>query len=147
MRKQRLVAAGATLIAATLAFSACGTRSTDGGAGGEGGEGGTKTAKIGVIAPLSGDLSALGLGIRNSVDLAIRQANESNAVPGWQLELDAQDDQASPDVGKNAATKLVGDEDVVGVVGPLNSSVSQSIQPCLPAPTWCRSHRPTPVLP
>ena len=69
--------------------------------------------KIGVIAPLSGDLSALGLGIKNSVDLAIRQANESNAVPGWKLELAAEDDQATPDVGKNAATKLSSDDEVV----------------------------------
>ena len=36
----------------------------------------TKTVKIGVIAPLTGPLSELGLGIKNSVDLAIRQANE-----------------------------------------------------------------------
>lgn len=134
VRKQRLVAAGATLIATTLALSACGTRSSEeggGGGGGAGGETATKTAKIGVIAPLTGPLSALGLGIKNSVDLAIKQANESNTVPGWKLELDAQDDQAAPDVGKNAATKLAGDDSVVGVVGTLNSSVSQTVQPVL----------------
>lgn len=128
MRKHRLVIAGATLLATTLAMSACGTRSeTPGGTTGNE----TKTAKIGVIAPLSGDLSALGLGIKNSVDLAIRQANESKAIPGWTLELAAQDDEAKPDVGKNAATKLAGDPEVVGVVGALNSSVSQSLLPVL----------------
>lgn len=129
MRNRRLVIAGASLLAATLAFSACGQRS----GGGETGGGTTesKTAKIGVIAPLSGDLSALGLGIRNSVDLAIKQANESNAIPGWKLELAAEDDEAKPDVGKNAATKLAGDDAVVGVVGTLNSSVAQSVQPVL----------------
>ena len=80
-----------------------------------GGEAGAaKVAKIGVIAPLSGDLSALGTGIKNSVDLAIKQANEKKTIPGWTLELDAQDDQAKPDVGKNAATKLAGDDEVVG---------------------------------
>jgi branched-chain amino acid transport system substrate-binding protein len=128
VRKQRLVAAGITLLAASLALSACGTRSeeTGGGAGTE-----TKVAKIGVIAPLSGPLSALGLGIRNSVDLAIRQANDQNLIPGWKLELAAEDDEAKPDVGKNAATKLAGDDEVVGVVGTLNSSVSQSVQPVL----------------
>ena len=127
MRNQRLALAGAALLAATLALSACGTRSeTTGGTTSD-----TKTAKIGVIAPLSGDLSALGLGIQNSVDLAIKQANESNAIPGWKLEIDAQDDQATPDVGKNAATKLAGDDEVVAVVGTLNSSVSQSVQPVL----------------
>ena len=105
-----------------------------------------KTAKIGVIAPLSGDLAALGLGIKNSVDLAIKQANENKTIPGWTLELAAEDDQAKPDVGKNAATKLASDKDVVGVVGTLNSSVAQSVQPVLRLrPRSSRSRRPTPT--
>jgi branched-chain amino acid transport system substrate-binding protein len=111
-------------------MSACGSRADEGGTGGESSN---KVAKIGVIAPLSGDLSALGLGIQNSVDLAIKQANESGAIPGWTLELAAEDDEAKPDVGKNAATKLAGDDAVVGVVGTLNSSVAQSVQPVLAA--------------
>ena len=128
MRKRKFVVAGVTLLAASLAMSACGTRTeTPGGGGSEE----AKVAKIGVIAPLSGDLSALGLGIQNSVYLAIKQANEKKTIPGWTLEMDAQDDQATPDVGKNAATKLAGDDEVIGVVGTLNSSVSQSVQPVL----------------
>jgi branched-chain amino acid transport system substrate-binding protein len=123
-----LVLAGVTLLAASLAMSACGSRAQQT-PGGEAGA--AKVAKIGVIAPLSGDLSALGTGIKNSVDLAIKQANEKKTIPGWTLELDAQDDQAAPDVGKNAATKLAGDDEVVAVVGTLNSSVSQSVQPVL----------------
>jgi branched-chain amino acid transport system substrate-binding protein len=128
VRKHKLVLAGVTLLAASLAMSACGSRAEQA-PGGEAGA--AKVAKIGVIAPLSGDLSALGLGIKNSVDLAIKQANEKKTIPGWTLELDAQDDQATPDVGKNAATKLAGDDEVIGVVGTLNSSVSQSVQPVL----------------
>ncbi|MFT4108338.1 branched-chain amino acid ABC transporter substrate-binding protein [Propionicimonas sp.] len=128
MNKHSFKLVGVALVAASLAFTGCGSRT-------EATSGGTsstnKTAKIGVIAPLSGDLSALGLGIRNSVDLAIRQANESNAIPGWTLELAAEDDQATPDVGKNAATKLASDDEVVGVVGTLNSSVAQSVIPVL----------------
>ena len=128
MRKHKLVIAGATLLAASMAMSACGSRTeTPGGGANEE----AKVAKIGVIAPLSGDLSALGLGIQNSVELAIKQANEKKTIPGWTLEMDAQDDQATPDVGKNAATKLAGDDEVIGVVGTLNSSVSQSVQPVL----------------
>ncbi len=130
MRKHRLIAVGATLLAATLSMSACGSRAEEGGTTGESTN---KVAKIGVVAPLSGDLSALGLGIRNSVDLAIRQANEAKTVPGWTLELAAEDDEAKPDVGKNAATKLAGEDEVVGVVGALNSSVSQSLQPVFAA--------------
>ena len=123
---------GVALAAASLVFTACGSRggeTKDNGSGNA--QGSAKIAKIGVIAPQSGDLSALGLGIKNSVDLAIKQANESNAIPGWKLQLAVGDDQATPDVGKNAATKLASDDKVIAVVGTLNSSVSQSVQPVL----------------
>ncbi|WP_377642767.1 branched-chain amino acid ABC transporter substrate-binding protein [Oryzobacter terrae] len=132
MPQRSVVAAGASLLVASLALSACGTR---GGSEDDatGGASENKVAKIGVIAPLSGDLAALGKGIEHSVDLAIKQANESKAIPGWTLELAAEDDQATPDVGKNAATKLASDKDVIGVVGTLNSSVAQSVQPVLAA--------------
>ncbi|WP_286175624.1 branched-chain amino acid ABC transporter substrate-binding protein [Arthrobacter sp. NEB 688] len=127
-----MVAVGASLLVASLALTGCGTRGGDDGGSDTGnGSGDKKVAKIGVIAPLSGDLAALGKGIEHSVDLAIKQANESNAIPGWTLELAAEDDQATPDVGKNAATKLASDNEVVGVVGTLNSSVAQSVQPVL----------------
>ncbi len=128
MQQRSVVRVGASLIVASLALTACGSRSND-----EGGGSGTttKTAKIGVIAPLSGDLSALGLGIQHSVELAVKQANDSNAIPGWKLEVDAKDDEAKPDVGKNAATSLSSDKDVIGVVGTLNSSVALQVQPVL----------------
>ncbi|WP_169501787.1 branched-chain amino acid ABC transporter substrate-binding protein [Kribbella catacumbae] len=128
VQQRSVVRVGASLIVASLALTACGSRSND-----EGGGSGTttKTAKIGVIAPLSGDLSALGLGIQHSVELAVKQANDSNAIPGWKLEVDAKDDEAKPDVGKNAATSLSSDKDVIGVVGTLNSSVALQVQPVL----------------
>ena len=91
MQQRSIVRLGVPLAVAALALSACGSR--DAGTTSTAGSG-TKTVKIGVIAPLSGGLSALGLGIKNSVDLAIKQANETNAVPGWKFELAAQDDEA-----------------------------------------------------
>ena len=132
MPQRSVVAVGASLLVASLALAGCGSRSDDT-EGTDTGSAENKVAKIGVIAPLSGDLAALGKGIQNSVDLAIRQANEAKTIPGWTLELAAEDDQATPDVGKNAATKLAADKDVVGVVGTLNSSVAQSVQPVLAA--------------
>ena len=132
MQQRSIVRLGVPLAVAALALSACGSReastTSTAGAGAA-----TKVAKIGVIAPMSGGLSALGLGIKNSVDLAIKQANETNAVPGWKFELAAQDDEAKPEVGKNAATKLSSDDAVLGVVGTLNSSVAQSTVPVLAA--------------
>jgi branched-chain amino acid transport system substrate-binding protein len=126
-----VVAIGTSLLVASLALAGCGTRGGDDGGDTGSGSSDNKVAKIGVISPMSGDLSALGLGIKNSVDLAVNQANESGAIPGWTLQVEVGDDQATPDVGKNAATKLSSDAEVVAVVGTLNSSVAQSVQPVL----------------
>ena len=128
MQQRSVVRVGASLIVASLALTACGSRSNNDDGGGSSS---TKTAKIGVIAPLSGNLSALGLGIQHSVELAVKQANDTNAIPGWKLEVDAKDDEAKPDVGKNAATSLSSDKDVIGVVGTLNTSVAQQVTPVL----------------
>ncbi len=120
------------IVVAALALSACGSREEPG-TGGTGAAGAKKTVKIGVIAPLSGDLSALGKGIQHSVELAVKQANDSNAVPGWNLVVEPVDDEGKADVGKNGATRLASMDDVAGVVGNLNSSVSQQTQPVFAA--------------
>lgn len=86
---------------------------------------------IGLDAPLTGDLSALGLGIKNSADLAVKQANEKKYVEGVTFKLQALDDQAQPSSGQQNASKLVANKDVLGVVGPLNSSVGESMQKVL----------------
>ena len=127
MHQRSMVRVGASLLIASLALAACGSRAGTG----TGASDGKKIAKIGVMAPLSGDLSALGLGIQHSVELAVKQANESNAIPGWTLQVVAKDDEAKPDIGKNAATAFAADPAVAGVVGNLNSSVAQSTQPVL----------------
>ena len=125
MHQRSVVRVGASLLIASMALSACGSRSTTTSTSGG------KTAIIGVMAPLSGDLSALGLGIQDSVELAVAQANASKAIPGWTLKVESKDDQGVPDVGKNAATAFASEANVAGVVGNLNSSVSQSTQPVL----------------
>ena len=63
MRNKKLLGGAAALLSASLLFAGCGSRSEPAASGSAGAA--TKVAKIGVIAPLSGDLSALGLGIRN----------------------------------------------------------------------------------
>lgn len=123
---------GVTVLATVVGLAGCGSRSEGGSsATGGGGSGADKKAVIGLIAPLSGGLSAMGLGMRNSVDLAIKQANESKAIPGWTLELDAKDDEGKPEPGKNAASAMASSDTVVGVVGTLNSSVAGPVQPVL----------------
>ncbi|HEY9437640.1 MAG TPA: branched-chain amino acid ABC transporter substrate-binding protein [Streptomyces sp.] len=113
------------LATGAMTLTACGSRD-DNAKGGGGGD--TQTVVIGVDAPLTGDLSALGLGIKNSADLAVKTANKEKTVPGIKFEIQPLDDQAQPSVGQQNAAKFIGNKDVLGVVGPLNSGVAQSMQ-------------------
>ncbi|KOV80800.1 branched-chain amino acid ABC transporter substrate-binding protein [Nocardia sp. NRRL S-836] len=115
-----------------LVVAACGTNDKTE-AGGTGGSCDTSkgTLTVGVVAPLSGNLSALGIGIKQSAELAVDEANKKCTVKGYKLQVSAQDDEANPAKGAQAATKLSTDPNVVGVVGTLNSSVAQTVQPIL----------------
>ncbi|WP_431992318.1 branched-chain amino acid ABC transporter substrate-binding protein [Streptomyces albogriseolus] len=126
MRQRSLIAITAALAAGALTLTACGSRDDNGG-GSDSGNGDT-TVVIGVDAPLTGDLSALGLGIKNSVDLATKIANKEKYVEGVTFKIEALDDQGQASVGQQNATKLVANKDVLGVVGPLNSSVGEAMQ-------------------
>ncbi|MFD4948734.1 branched-chain amino acid ABC transporter substrate-binding protein [Streptomyces sp. NPDC058409] len=112
------------LTTGALTLTACGSRDDSN----KSSSGDTQTVVIGVDAPITGDLSALGLGIKNSADLAAKTANKEKTVPGIKFEVKPLDDQAQPSVGQQNAQKFIDDETVVGVVGPLNSGVSQSMQ-------------------
>ncbi|MEU8570086.1 branched-chain amino acid ABC transporter substrate-binding protein [Streptomyces pathocidini] len=125
MRNRSLLIITTVLTTGALTLTACGSR--DEGKGGEG-NGDKTTVVIGVSVPLTGDLSALGQGIKNSVDLAAKTANKNNEVPGIEFKIEPLDDQGQPNSGQQNATKLVANKDVIGVVGPLNSSVAQSMQ-------------------
>jgi branched-chain amino acid transport system substrate-binding protein len=124
VRQRSIIAITAALAAGSLTLTACGSRDDDG----KSSSGDKTTVVIGVDAPLSGDLSALGLGIKNSADLAAKTANKDEFVKGVEFKIEPLDDQAQPSVGQQNAQKFISDKDVLGVVGPLNSSVSQQMQ-------------------
>jgi branched-chain amino acid transport system substrate-binding protein len=85
--------------------------------------------KIGVLAPLDAGLTEFGKGIRNSVQVAVDQANKRQAIPGWTIQLDAVNDSSDLVVGAAGAATLVADPAVVGVVGTYNSGVAGQALP------------------
>jgi branched-chain amino acid transport system substrate-binding protein len=89
------------------------------------------TVTIGVIAPVDGGLTSFGQGIRNSVQLAVKQANASKQILGWTIKVRVLDDSSDPDKGAAAARKLAADPNVAAVVGPYNSGVAQAVLPVL----------------
>lgn len=88
---------------------------------------------IGVLAPLEAGLTQFGLGIRNSVELAVEEANEARLIPGWRIEVVAVDDSSDADIGRTNVRRLLDDPTVIGVVGTYNSGVAAAVLPDLAA--------------
>ncbi|MCX5225555.1 branched-chain amino acid ABC transporter substrate-binding protein [Streptomyces sp. NPDC006553] len=126
MRNRSMLILTTAVTAGALTLTACGSRDDKGAA--KDGDSGNVTVTIGLDAPLTGELSALGLGIKNSADLAVKTANKKAYVKGVTFKLESLDDQAQPSSGQQNATKFVADKSVLGVVGPLNSGVAESMQ-------------------
>ena len=98
MTRRRTIVTAA-ILAGALGLTACGTnrrRAPAAAGGGSSCDTSKGTLVIGMVAPLSGGLSALGLGMSNSADLAVDQANQKCTVPGYELAFQAEDDQATP---------------------------------------------------
>ncbi|MGW7515628.1 branched-chain amino acid ABC transporter substrate-binding protein [Streptomyces sp. NPDC054796] len=124
MRHRSLLILTTAVTAGALTLSACGSRDESG--GGDSGE--NTTVTIGLDAPLTGDLSALGQGIKNSADLAVKTANKEKTAEGITFKLEPLDDAAQPSAGQQNANKFIANDEVIGAVGPLNSNVGQSMQ-------------------
>ncbi|MDI6713343.1 MAG: branched-chain amino acid ABC transporter substrate-binding protein [Anaerosomatales bacterium] len=122
-RSKRFVALVALLAALSLVVAGCGGKTETGGTGGEKE---TVTVKIGVISPFTGDVAALGLGIKNGATLAIDEANADPELQELGVKIEGMfvDDAADPKTAVNGATQLTSDPAVVGVVGHLNSGCS-----------------------
>jgi len=81
-----------------------------------------KVVKIALVCPLTGDIAAMGQGMKNGATLAIEEANQTSKE--IKFELLALDDRADPKEAVNVANQIVSDKDVCGVVGHLNSGCS-----------------------
>src|SRR6516164_3308509 len=68
--------------------------------------------KVGFIGPLTGGVSANGIGGRNSADLAVRLRN-ADASAKYEYEMVVLDDECKPDVAVQVATKMAADKDTV----------------------------------
>ena len=81
--------------------------------------------KLAFIGPLSGGVSANGIGGRNSADLAVRVHN-ADPKSKYTFELVAQDDECKPNVGVQVATKIASDNSIIAGVTHYCSAVAMS---------------------
>ncbi len=71
-----------------------------------------QTVKIAFIGPLTGGVSANGIGGRNSADLAVRLRND-DAKAKYRYELVSLDDECKPNIAVQVATKAAADRSIV----------------------------------
>lgn len=83
-----------------------------------------ETIKIGALMALTGALGPYGPSIVNGAQMAVDEINAAGGVLGKQLELVIRDTATSPDVGRDAASKLVEIDRVPAIVGALSSGVT-----------------------
>jgi branched-chain amino acid transport system substrate-binding protein len=87
-----------------------------------------RVVKVAYVGPLTGPNTAMGIGTRNSMDLAIREANAKNALP-FKVELISESDDSKPSTGVAAIQKLCNDPDVVATSAHWNSPVALATIP------------------
>lgn len=83
--------------------------------------------KIGLLLPLSGVFAAPGAYMREGLDLYLKQHH--NTLAGRPIQVIAADDQGNPSVGLNQARKLVEEDHVDLLFGPLSAAVGSALLP------------------
>ncbi|MDR3355245.1 MAG: ABC transporter substrate-binding protein, partial [Synergistaceae bacterium] len=82
-----------------------------------------ETITLGWYGPTSGAAAQDGQEGRTGAELAVELVNTSGGINGKQLVMIYADDKSDPKEGANIATMFVSNKDIIGVVGPFNSSV------------------------
>lgn len=130
---QKLLRSVTPLAAMALILAACqgggntasSSQTTPSGSQAAGGEKGT--IFIGVDLPLSGGEAPNGQPTLSGVRLLVDQVNANGGVAGYKIDTDVRDDAVNgvhnPEQGATNAQALVGNEKVIGMVGPFNSNV------------------------
>lgn len=82
-----------------------------------------ETVKVGFIGPLTGGLSAIGIGGRNSAELAVKEFNE-NPDRRFDYLFVAYDDECKPNIGVQVATKAASDRKMAATLAHYCSAVA-----------------------
>ena len=117
MRKLRIFS---VLILAVMILAACAPAGGSD-AGDDAGSAGTGEIKVGVLVPLSGQVSTFGVSTRDGILLAVNQWNEKGGVNGMKIVPIIEDGQCTPDPAVNAANKVIDQDGVHYILGEVCS--------------------------
>ncbi|WP_136659409.1 ABC transporter substrate-binding protein [Nitratireductor sp. XY-223] len=85
------------------------------------------TIKFGVLAPLTGLYAIVGERTSQGVNLAVDQINEQGGILGHKLEAVIRDDETNPDTAVRVARRLVLQDDVFALFGPLHGGAAIAV--------------------
>jgi branched-chain amino acid transport system substrate-binding protein len=80
--------------------------------------------KVAILAPLTGELAPWGASTRDGAVMAFEEFNAKGGVLGREIEWVLGDTQCDPQVGLDAAKKVIDEDQVRYIVGALSSRVS-----------------------
>jgi branched-chain amino acid transport system substrate-binding protein len=80
--------------------------------------------KIGLIAPLTGDVKTFGESVKNAFLLAIEEANNAGGILGKKIVPVIADDKNDPTEASNAGYKLINQDRVKFIIGSVSSKCS-----------------------
>ncbi len=83
---------------------------------------GGDTIKIGVIAPLTGDVAVYGNAVNDAVKLYTDKVNAEGGIDGKKIELVVYDDKGDATEAVNAYNKLVSSDQVLAIIGDVTST-------------------------
>ena len=89
----------------------------------------TEEVPVGVIISLTGSLAIFDL--KNALDLALEEINESSLLNGRKIRFILEDSESTPDGAERAYRKLAERDEVVAILGPYTSSEVKRIIPAL----------------
>jgi branched-chain amino acid transport system substrate-binding protein len=84
---------------------------------------------FGQVAALEGPAQALGRGMREGLLAAFAEANRAGGIAGRQLELKSADDSYEPEKMIEAMKKMLGEDKVFAIVGPVGTPTANAGQP------------------
>lgn len=82
--------------------------------------------KVGVYGPFTGGSAGMGVSMRNGAVLAIEEINAAGGLLGKKVIMVARDDEARNERGAQIMQELLEKENVVAVLGPINTGVADA---------------------
>jgi branched-chain amino acid transport system substrate-binding protein len=112
MKKGVLLAGVIFCIAVVVTFFACGPK-------------GTETIKIGINAPITGDIPKVGEGTKNAAEMWLEDVNAAGGLEvggkKYKVELVIEDNESKAESAVAATTKMITEDEVLAIVGPQSS--------------------------